>query len=160
MRTFKALSFVSPLMRRNGVIALAVLALAGAAGATTAKEFQPGDLRVCGAARCVGITNRAVLPKLSSFYYLGPTDPRPTGAPALGARMYELRFRNGYVTGVVATRNLDRFLSYGVNTTRFRGAVWYAVPASLAREFRRLAARLRPLYVTRAALARSPRVSP
>jgi hypothetical protein len=68
---------------------------------------------------------------------------------------YELRFRNGYVTGIVATRRLDRFLSYGVHLERFARDRWYAVPCSLSGEFRRLTFGLRPLRLTRAALARS-----
>jgi hypothetical protein len=66
-----------------------------------------------------------------------------------------LRFSNGYVTGIVATRRLDRFLSYGVHLERFGRNSWYAVPPRLSAELRRLTAGLRPLRVTRAALARS-----
>jgi hypothetical protein len=78
----------------------------------SAKDFGPGDLRVCNATRCVAIVNREVLPQLGSFYYSGPSPARVRG-PSLGAHYYELRFRNDYVTGIVATRRLDRFLSYG-----------------------------------------------
>jgi hypothetical protein len=61
--------------------------------------------------------------------------------------MLRLEFRNGYTTGIVATPALDRFLSHGVNLDRFRGGVWYAVPATAAAELRRLAAGLHPLRV-------------
>ena len=134
---------------------VAALAVAGAAGATTAKDFHPGDLRVCGATRCVAVTTRAVLPKLGSFYYGAAREPTRTVPPALGARMYELRFRNGYVTGVVATAKLDRFLSYGVNLDRFRKGIWYAVPAGIATELRRLTSQLRPLHVDETTQAKS-----
>jgi hypothetical protein len=40
--------------------------------AATAQEFEPGDLRVCNARRCVPITNRVVPRAFSSFYYGGP----------------------------------------------------------------------------------------
>jgi hypothetical protein len=120
----------------------------------SAKDFGPGDLRVCDAARCVPIVKREVLPRLGSFYYSGPA-LRRLPRPPLGVPYYELRFRNGYVTGIVATRRLDRFLSYGVHLERFARDRWYAVPRPLSDEFRRLTVGLRPLRLTRAALARS-----
>ena len=120
----------------------------------SAKNFGPGDLRVCDATRCVAIVNREVLPQLGSFYYSGPSPARVRG-PALGAPYYELRFDNDYVTGIVATRRLDRFLSYGVYLGRFARNGWYAVPRPLSEELRRLTVGLRPLRVSRAALAKS-----
>jgi hypothetical protein len=120
----------------------------------SAKDFGPGDLRICDATRCVPIVKREVLPRLGSFYYSGRA-LRTLPRPPLGAPYYELRFRNDYVTGIVATRRLDRFLSYGVHLERFARGKWYAVPQSLSGELRRLTAGLRPLRLTRAALARS-----
>jgi hypothetical protein len=120
----------------------------------TAKDFGPGDLRVCNVKRCVPIKNRNVLPLLGSFYYSGPP-PAIVRAPRMGAPMFELRFKNGYVTGIVATSKLDRFLSYGVYLGRFRRGRWYRVPSRMALELRRLTARLEPLRVTRAAIAKS-----
>lgn len=119
-----------------------------------AKDFGPGDLRVCNGDRCVPVVRRSVLPALGAFYYSGPQPKRVEAAP-IGARMYQLRFRNGYVTGIVATASLDRFLSYGVYLGRFRRGTWYRVPESLARELRRLAVGIRPLRVTVAAVAKS-----
>ena len=132
------------------VAATALLALPSA----SAKEFGPGDLRVCNGSRCVPIMNRAVLPQLGSFYYGGPS-PARVRAPALGVPYYQLRFDNGYVTGIVATQRLDRFLSYGVHLERFTRGSWYAVPRRISQELRRLTAGLRPIRVTRAALAKS-----
>lgn len=120
----------------------------------SAKDFGPGDLRVCNSTRCVPIVNRDVLPQLGSFYYSGP-DPARVSGPVLGTRYYELRFRNNYVTGIVATRQLNRFLSYGVHLERFARNKWYAVPRALSQELRRLTVLLRPLRLTRSALARS-----
>jgi len=114
----------------------------------SAKDFGPGDIRVCNAKRCVPIVNRDVVPLLGPFYYSGPPLAR-LRAPALGARYFELRFPNGYVTGIVATRQLDRFLSYGVHLERFAADTWYAVPRRLSAELRRLTAGMRPLRVTR-----------
>ena len=135
----------------TGVVAAMALLVLPAA---TAKDFKPGDLRICNATRCVPIVNRAVLPQLGSFYYGGPA-PARVRAPAIGAPYYELRFRNGYVTGIVATARLDRFLSYGVYVERFARNRWYAVPRRMSAELRRLAVGLGPLRVSRAALARS-----
>lgn len=122
--------------------------------AASAKDLRPGDVRICNATRCVAILNRPVLPQLTSFYYSGPIPVR-VPRPALGTTYYELRFRNGYVTGIVATRRLDRFLSYGVHDQRFIRDTWYAVPRRMSVELRGLTDVLRPLRLSRAALAKS-----
>jgi hypothetical protein len=138
-------------MRRSIVAVLGASALLILPSAS-AKDFGPGDLRVCNATRCVPIVNRQVLPALGSFYYSGPA-LRRMRRPPLGVPYYQLRFRNDYVTGIVATRRLDRFLSYGVHLERFTRGRWYAVPRPLSDEFRRLTVGLRPLRLTRVALA-------
>jgi hypothetical protein len=135
------------------VIAVAVSALLVVPSAG-AKDFRPGDVRVCNATRCVPILERSVVPQLTSFYYTGPRPVR-RARPALGTPYYELRFRGGYVTGIVATRHLDRFLTYGVHEGRFDEDAWYAVPQRVSAELRRLADTLSPLRLTRAALAKS-----
>jgi hypothetical protein len=119
-----------------------------------AKEFRPGDLRVCGAYRRAPIADRGVLRELSAFYY-SEAPPAIATAPGLGAVAFELRFSNGYATGIVASAGLDRFLSYGVNLGRFRSGQWYRLPAQAARALRRLSAPLAPLRVTAAAEGRS-----
>jgi hypothetical protein len=132
------LLFVAPV----AAVALLVVPLAGA------KDFRPGDLRVCNTKRCVAIANRTVLKQLASFYY-GSSPLAGARRPALGTPYYQLRFRNGYVTGIVATQRLDRFLSYGVNIGRFAPNRWYAVPRRVSAELRRLSAGLRPLHLKR-----------
>jgi hypothetical protein len=119
-----------------------------------AKEFRPGDVRICNARHCVAIANRAALRSLASLIYRAD---RPAAArrPSLGVPYFELRYRNGYVAGIVATKRLDRFLSYGVVLGRFVPGRWYAVPRTASEELRRLAVVLRPLRLTRAAIARS-----
>jgi hypothetical protein len=109
----------------------------------SAKDFRPGDLRMCGKTRCVAIVNGAVLPVVGAFYYTGPC-PARVETPKLGASYYELRFRNGYVTGIVATQRLDRFLTHGVHDGRFARDIWYAVPRKLSRELRQLTVRPAP----------------
>jgi len=131
-----------------------VIALLSSAAAT-AKDFGPGDLRICNAHRCVPIVDRQVLPLLGRFYYSSRFRLRTAPRAHLGTEMFRLEFRNGYVTGIVATRRLDRFLSYGVVLGRFHRGTWYRVPGRMSIELRQRSADLRPLRVTREALARS-----
>jgi hypothetical protein len=122
--------------------------------AATAKEFRPGDLRICNLSRCVAIRNQTALDAISRLYYGSPA-PQAVAAPKNGARMFQLRFRNGYVTGVAAGADLDRFLSFGVNLDQFTAGRWYRVPRVAARELRRLASGLAPLRVTPAVVDQS-----
>jgi hypothetical protein len=131
-------------MRRALLVALVVATALLVLPAASAKDFQPGDLRLCNAKRCVAIVNRAVLKKLAEFYY-GSYPLTTRHRPQHGAPYYQLRFRNGYVTGIVGTQRLDRFLSNGVNLGRFAPRRWYAVPRGASAELRRLAVGLRPL---------------
>jgi hypothetical protein len=140
--------------RRLVAGSLAAAALA-ATPAATAKDFRPGDLRVCNARRCVAVTNPRVVALLGPFYYDGAHDARVAPRPRMGARYFELRFSNGYVSGIAATARLDRFLSYGVNLGRFHRRVWYRIPARISAELRRLTARMKPLHITQAALDKS-----
>jgi hypothetical protein len=138
--------------RMVGVLcgALALVFTSGAA----AKNFAPGDLRLCGARHCVAIANQRVLPQLSRFYYcLG--SPARMFPPRMGAPYFQLKFRNDYVTGILATRHFDRFLSYGVHLERFKRGVWYRVPARIALELRRLSTALEPFRLSPAAVAKS-----
>ena len=143
-------------MRRGvftAVVASAVFLVVAIAGA--AKGFEPGDLRICNAKRCVPIMSRPAVTALSAFYYIGPKPPLPAPRAHVGAPSFELRFDNDYVTGIVATARLDRFLSYGVNTGRFDAGRWYRVYPKAARELRRLTVGLRPIPLTRASITRS-----
>jgi hypothetical protein len=120
----------------------------------TAKQFEPGDLRICNAVRCVPLEKTPVLGVLATFYY-GPKSPPRATAPALGAPFFQLRFDNDYVTGIVASSRLDRFLSYGVNLGHFRRGRWYRPPSSASAELQRLTAGMRPLRLSRTAIAKS-----
>jgi hypothetical protein len=142
---------------RTRALAVLICVAAGlvATSAATAKELKPGDLRICSHHSCVAVTDQSVLDLLSAFYYSGQSSPAQAHAPRLGARAFVLRFSDGYATGMVATRKLDRFLSFGVNLGRFQQGQWYQVPPPAAQELRTLAASLRPLHVTRRLLARS-----
>jgi hypothetical protein len=136
------------------VLALALFLGLTAVPAAAAKDFEPGDLRLCNETRCVHVMDRTAATALGHFYYSVGHPPRAAAVP-LGAPALELRFRNGYVTGIVATVELDRFLSYGVYLERFQRGRWYQLPGVASRELRRLSAGLKPLYVTQQMLDRS-----
>ena len=119
-----------------------------AVSAALAKNFEPGDLRICGRDHCVPITDRHVLKVLSSLYW-GPGPPRRAQPARAGARAFELRFRNGYVSGMVASGGVDRFRAYGFNCGRFQRGKWYRVPTRAVVAFRRLTSGLRPATVPR-----------
>ena len=145
---------------RKLILKVAVIALlsgvvcAVPVSTAAAKNFQPGDVRVCAGKRCLPLRSRPVLKKISRFYY-GSRPPLRAKAPRRRARYVELRFANGYVTGVAAGVRFNHFLSFGVNLDQFSARVWYTVPARAARAIRRLAARLRPRRLPRDVLSRS-----
>jgi hypothetical protein len=135
------------------VAALLVLTLTFTA-ASAAKEFKPGDLRICNGNRCVTITDQELLDALGSFIYTGP-QPAFVPSPRLGVSYFALKFSNGYVPGIVATAKLDRWLSYGVYLGRFARGRWYHVPARAAEGMRELTVSLEPLRLTRVVVRRS-----
>lgn len=142
-------------MRATASAAAALLvALAVGVPAAHAKDFRPGDVRVCNAKRCKAIVDPEVLPQLSAFYY-SAEQPLTARAPQVGTPYFELRYRNGYVTGIVAGGGLGRFLSYGVHLGHFERGQWYRVPADAALELRELTTGITPLRLTPAAIARS-----
>jgi hypothetical protein len=141
-------------MVKRLIAGCAAIAALAASPAANAKDFRPGDLRLCDARRCVAVVDHSALDALSDLYY-SAKPPTIAGAPRLAAPMLRLKFRNGYVTGIVASAALDRFLSYGVNLGRLQQGTWYRVPAVAAAELRALAGQLRPLRLTHAAIARS-----
>jgi hypothetical protein len=129
-------------------VAVFVLVLSQVAGASTRKLFRPGDVRACGATRCVSIRRQPVLDALSRFYYGRPL-PTRTSAPTKRAAYLKLVYSNGYVTGIAAGSRFTHFLSFGVNLGQFAARRWYAVPAPVARELRLLASRLSPGRLTK-----------
>jgi hypothetical protein len=131
------------------VVALVVLPSA------SAKDFKPGDIRICNADQCKTVVNRKALAVLAEFMYERRAAPARAARPRLGQPYYKLRYSNGYIPGIVATRDIDRFLSYGVFLGRFTRYHWYEIPSAASREFRRLTAGLRPLHLTRRAIAKS-----
>jgi hypothetical protein len=142
-------------MVKGALVALVAVAALVTLPAASAKDFKPGDVRICNSDHCRAVVNRRVLALLAAFYYQRRSPPVREARPQLGQHYYELRYRNGYVTGIVATQRLDRFLSYGVFLGRFARYRWYEIPAMASRDFRRLTVGLRPLRLSRAAIAQS-----
>jgi hypothetical protein len=130
---------------------LLVGSLLFSAGAA-AKEFEPGDLHVCNARRCIAIKSQPLLNALASFYYDSTQPPARAPAPKLGIPFFRLVFTNHYVTGIAAGAGLTRFLSSGVNLDQFHQSVWYRVPARAAAGLRRATVGLAPLRLTTAAV--------
>lgn len=103
-----------------------------------AKAFRPGDLSLCSAQGCVSIKSQPVLNALAAFYYDSAQRPVRIGAPTTGTRSFKLEFSNGYVSGIAAGSNLDRFRSGGVNLDQFSRGVWYRLPSLVSSGLRRL----------------------
>ena len=126
---------------------LAVTATLLAVPAAMGKDFGPGDLRICGRERCVAIMNPTVM-RILSAYYWGPGRAPRAGPVRNGAPAFELRFRNGYASGLVASTWLNRFRAYGFFCGHFERGKWYRLPARAVAELRMLTAGLEPLRVS------------
>jgi hypothetical protein len=133
---------------RLNVLAAAMVATCGllAVPAAVAKDFGPGDLRVCGRSQCVPIVNERLLKILSAYYY-GPRRVVRAAPVRRGAPGFALRWRDGYVSAVVAGANLDRFRGQGFFCGRFVRGKWYRFPAGAAAALRTMTAGMRPLRV-------------
>jgi hypothetical protein len=134
-------------MLRFASIAALVAACAFLAPSAVAKDFHPGDVRVCGRDHCVSITNRHLLRILSGYYYGSGRVLRAARVPR-GTPGFELRYKDGYASGMVATKELDRFRAYGFYCGRFERGRWYRFPACAAAALRKLTAGMRPMRVT------------
>src|SRR6516164_792782 len=99
------------------LVALLVLVLSPVA---SAKQFRPGDVRACGAHRCIAIRSQRVLDALAEFYY-GRPSPTQTVAPKKRSRYLRLVYSDGYVTGIAAGSRFTDFLRFGVNLGLFSG---------------------------------------
>ena len=117
----------------GAVVAVVALACVPASAA----KIGPGGVRVCGADRCVSVTDRATLHALNTFVY-GPTRVTRVRAPRVGAPVFALDL------GGLFSRSFEKFRSHGITCQRFERGRWYRVPERIAHELRRTAAELRP----------------
>lgn len=147
--------------RAIAVAGLAVAATFLLGGATaSAKLFRAGEIEVCSHSHCAPVTGHATLARLAAYYYDATRPPRRAAAPPTGAPYWGIQFRDGYVTGIVAGRDLGTFLSYGVNLGQFTDGVWYRVPPAVAAGLRRAARGVAPARLAPAALAGSDPLAP
>ena len=147
----------------RAVLASVIVALSLTCTAA-AKEFKPGDVRICDASRCVPVDSPSVLSVLAPFYYDSARPPARAHSPRLGAPFFRLEFSDGYISGIITGADLGRFLSYGVNLDQFKAGAWYQVPIRAAAGLKRLSVDLAPLRLMQASLtptdtfaARGPR---
>jgi hypothetical protein len=139
-------------MRTRLVVGISLaLALVFAPAAARAKNFRPGDLRLCDARTCVDVTDQDVLNALARLFY-GQPSPAEMPAPRLGKPYLQLQFSNGYLTGVVAMDHFNRFLSHGVNMGQFAPGAWYRVPRIAALGLQALSSELQPLRLNRSTI--------
>jgi hypothetical protein len=125
---------------------LAATGLFLAVPAASAKEFQPGDLRLCGATQCRVLKDATTNRRFGEFLYgSGKVTAAPT--PRVGSPVFQLRFKEG-PAGVVLNETSARV--HGLNCGRFRRGRWYRLPKAL----RGLTAGLRPKRL-RASVPRS-----
>jgi hypothetical protein len=111
------------------LVTLAIALLIFGVSAASAKEFRPGDLRLCGATQCRlvidGPTNRHFGALL---YGDGRVAPAPAPTPGVGSPVFQLRFRDGPAAVIL---NATAFRVHGLNCGRFRRGHWYRLPAAL-----------------------------
>jgi hypothetical protein len=117
-------------LRRTLVATAVVAAALGCPSVAAAKSFAPGDVRLCGAARCVVLVERPLLQALSTFVY-GGRPPVRDNRPARGSRTFALRLRDGAVAAIVGGRRLDRIRVHGLVCGRFGRGRWYRLPTPI-----------------------------
>jgi hypothetical protein len=128
------------------VLAVAAVVCASVA---LAKEWGPGDLRVCDAKQCRPIWDRGAARAFSNFYW-GDGRATRARAPRRSARAYALRFTDdGDPAGLVGGMRLDRALVYGLNCGKFKRGQWYRLPNRARQAVDRLATTLQPMRVPR-----------
>lgn len=100
--------------------------LLAATSAASAKDFRPGDLRVCGAIHCraLGKTQTSAFGTL--LYASGKVARAPE--PPIGAPVIQVRTTDGPL-GAVITATAIRV--HGLNCGRFRRGSWYRLPPAL-----------------------------
>ena len=119
----------------NLFAALLVSALIVAAAAA-AKEIGPGELLICGAARCRTVTEPEDARAFSSLLWGdGRVARAPT--PPVWSPVFQLRFENGPAGGIISATAIR---VHGLNCGRFERGKWYRLLATL----RGLAAGLKP----------------
>jgi hypothetical protein len=90
--------------------------------AASAKEFRPGDLRLCGATQCRVVKDVRATRLFGDFLYgSGPVIPAPM--PRVGSPVFQVRFKDG-PAGVILNGTAARV--HGLNCGRFERAAGIA----------------------------------
>ena len=95
--------------------------------AASAKDFRPGDLRVCGAVHCRVVTERAQARAFSAFLYGNGRLVRAS-APRVGSPVFQLRLKDGFVAALLSRASIR---VHGLYCERFMRGRWYRLPPSL-----------------------------
>jgi hypothetical protein len=90
-----------------------------------AKEFPPGELRVCGAKQCRVVTDGQS--RAFSALLWGDGRARRAPTPRIGSPIYQLRFENGRAGAVI---NATAIRVHGLNCGRFERGKWYRLPTT------------------------------
>jgi hypothetical protein len=111
-------------MKLAGVLLAGVLVVAGT---SSAKEFPPGSLMICGAKHCRTVTDPAQSRAFSSLLW-GDGRVRRAPTPRLGSPIYQLRFENGPAGAIINARAIR---VHGLRCGRFQRGKWYRLPPAL-----------------------------
>jgi len=107
------------------VVALAAIAIVLPLAAW-AKEFPPGDLRICGAKHC-----RILTPAQSNAFSAvlwGDSQVVRAPTPRVGSAVLQLRYPNGPAGAIITPRSIR---VAGLNCGRFERGKWYRLPKNL-----------------------------
>lgn len=94
--------------------------------ATWAKEFPPGDLRICGAKHCRTVTAAQSRGFSDLLWGDRPVARAPT--PRVGSPVFQLRFKDGPVGAIITATSIR---VAGLNCGRFQRGKWYRLPRRL-----------------------------
>jgi hypothetical protein len=93
---------------------------------SSAKEIHPGDLRICGSARCRTVTRPAQARAFSDLLW-GPRVVR-AATPRVGSPIFQLRFKDGPVGAIISATAIR---VHGLFCGRFQRGKWYRLPTIL-----------------------------
>jgi hypothetical protein len=94
---------------------------------SSAKEIHPGDLRICGAARCRTVTRPAQARAFSNLLW-GPSRVVRAPTPPVGSPIFQLRFKDGPAGAIISATAMR---VHGLFCGRFHRGKWYRLPTSL-----------------------------
>jgi hypothetical protein len=117
-----------------------------ATAAAWAKDIRPGELRICGAVHCRVVDEPHQARAFAELFW-GEDPVVRARQPRLGAPVYQLRFKDGFVSAIITATAIR---VHGLNCGRFQRGKWYRLPD----ELQRLTVGLRPKRL-RASIPRS-----